>query len=118
VTLKFIADKAATGPNIDPAFREALPQIKPDPDPQDFERCALIVSLRISALKEDLTALVALAAENSHEIDDHELVVSIDAHLSDLNADISGALHKAGEALREARYEGVSARGPYYRVRR
>ena len=104
MTLKFILD----GPEP--------PPLRLEPDPGDFERLALHALLILSDAKERVCALVADAALNSHEIDD--LLASIDAHLSDVGDDVSGALHKAADRLRDDRYNGIISRGPFVRVRR
>jgi hypothetical protein len=89
-----------------------------EPSPEDFLQRALHVRLVLSLAKERLEKLVVEAALNSNEVDGAELLRAIDAHLSDLGDDITGAFHQAADQLREDRYEGVSTRGPFVRVRR
>lgn len=86
------------------------------PAPEDFTRRGLRAQLLLSVVQTTLNKMVREAAENSHEIEADELLASIDAHLSDVASDISGAMNKAAERIIEDRYDGC-ARGPMYRAR-
>jgi hypothetical protein len=88
-----------------------------EPDPADFTSRACHALLILSTAAIALRKLVTEAAENSNDIDKAELLRSIDAHLSDVGSDISGALHQAAERTIEDRYDGCRSRGPMHRNR-
>lgn len=94
----------------------ALATIKVDPSPSDFTQRALRAQFLISMVQTELIRMVQEAAENSHEIDRDELLSTIDAYLTDLVGDLSGAFEKAAQQITDDRYEGC-ARGPMYRRR-
>lgn len=106
-------------PNVAQPFKDTLPSIPVTPSPSDFTTRALRAELLLSILRTTLIKLVTEATENDHTniMKDAELVRSIDAHLSDLAGDISGALHQVAEHLADQNYGSVSTRGPFYRHR-
>lgn len=110
-------------PNVSQSFKDALPDSAPipvTPSPSDFTTRALRAELLLSIVRTTLIKLVTEATENDHTniMKDADLVRSIDAHLSDLAGDISGALHQVAERLIADNYGSVTTRGPFVRVRR